>query len=308
MHPRFLTLLLAAVAASAIAGSHAGAQVRVVTTHADLAALTLAVGGSHVKVTNLCQPTQDPHFVDARPHLMLSINRADLVVVVGLGLETGWLPTLLTGARNPDVMPGAAGYLDTSTAVQRLGVPQGTIDRSQGDLHAGGNPHFLRAPPSGLRVAAAIARHLSRLDAPNASAYRRGYARLERELRAAMEGWAARLAPFRGTEVVGYHTSWVYFAAWAGLKLELFVEPKPGIPPDPAHAAALLGQMTERRIGAILQEEYYPDATSALLARKSGARLVSMPGGARVQSGETYVAYVGRQVDLLAAALEAGVR
>ena len=281
----------------------AAAKTRVVTSHADLAALTMAVGGDRVEVLNLAEPTQDPHFVDAKPSLMLALNAADLVVIVGLELEVGWLPTLLTGSRNPKILPGQDGYLDTSAYVERRRVPTGPVDRSMGDLHAGGNPHFSRDPRSGLRIASAIARRLSRLDPEGASTYRAHYAAFEEALEKAMGRWAERLAAFRGREIVGYHESWAYFAEWAGLRIELFVEPKPGIPPDPAHVAHVLGLMRARQIPAILQEEYYPDATSGLLAKKSGAALLLMPGGAHIGSGETYIAYVERQVSMVVEAL-----
>jgi len=294
-----LSIALAAIATAA----PAAAKLRVVTSHADLAALTLALGGDRVEVTNLTLPTQDPHFVDAKPSLMLSLNQADLLIVVGLELEVGWLPTLLTGARNPAILPGQPGYLDTSAFVDKLDVAGGGVDRSMGDLHPGGNPHFTRDPRAGLRIAAGIAQQLTRLDPGGASDYRRAYAAFERDLTAAMERWQAAVAPYAGTEVVGYHKSWSYFAEWLGLRMGSFVEPKPGIPPDPAHVAQLLGWMRANRVAAILQEEYYPDATSRLLAEKSGATLVAMPGGAHVADGQSYVDYVGAQVERLVAAL-----
>lgn len=296
---RFATATLTGLTALALAFADpapAWAKIRVVTTHADVAALTLAMGGDRVEVTNLAQPTQDPHFVDPRPSLMLSLNQADLLIVVGLELEVGWLPTLLTGARNPKVMPGQIGYLDTSTLVEKQQVATGAVDRSMGDLHPGGNPHFSRDPRSGLRIAAGVAQRLARLDPDGASTYRRNYASFEHDLKAAMERWHDAMAPFAGAKVVGYHESWVYFADWLGLRMEAFVEPKPGIPPDPSHVAGLLAWMKANGAKAILQEEYHPDATSALLAEKAGAALVTMPGATRVGEGQTYIQYVDDQI------------
>ena len=295
------TVLLTAVLLLLASAAHA--SVRVVTTHADLAALTQAVGGDRVEVTNLTEPTQDPHFVDARPSLMLALNRADLLVIVGLELEVGWLPNLLTGARNPEVLPGHDGYLDTSALVERRAVPTGPIDRSMGDLHPGGNPHFSRDPRAALRIAAGIARRLGRIDPEGASSYRRGYAHFERALKTRMAAWETKLAPYKGAELVAYHESWIYFAEWLGLHIELFVEPKPGIPPDPSHVAHLLTLMRARKVPAILQEEYYPDATSRLLADKTGATLLHMPGGVHLDQGHDYLAYIDGQVTALVAAL-----
>ena len=303
MRPRTPMLLMTLMILGASLPERAEAKLQIVTSHADLAAISKAVGGDRVAVTNLCEPTQDPHFVDARPNLMLAINRADLVIVVGLELEVGWLPSLLTGARNPKVLPGQDGYLDTSAFVKRREIPKGTVDRSQGDIHPGGNPHFSRDPRSGIAIASGIARRLGRLDPDGASAYRRGYARFERELDVAMKRWANQLAPHKGTELVGYHKSWTYFAEWLGLKIDLFVEPKPGIPPHPAHVASLLKLMRARKVKAILQEEYYPDRTARLLATKTGAKLLKMPGGTHIRRGETYLAYVERQIKMLLEAL-----
>ena len=284
----------------------ADAKLGVVTTHGDLAAITRAVGGDRVEVASIVEPTQDPHFVDARPHLMLVLNRADLVILVGLQLEVGWLPNLLTGARNPEILPGTDGYLDSSTLVSRLQVPKGSIDRSMGDLHPGGNPHFTKAPESGLRIAHGVARRLSRLDPEGAGTYRRNLARFERERKAAMVRWRATMAPLKGTKVVAYHESWVYFADWLGLVTVRFVDPKPGIPPDPAHVARLLGRMRADGVKVILQEEYYPDATARLLADKSGAKLLLTPGAAHVEKGQGYVDYVDWHVRTLASTLGSG--
>lgn len=289
-----------------MAAPSARAALRVVTTHADLAALAQAVGGDRVEVTNLTEPTQDPHFVDARPSLMLALNKADVLILVGLELEVGWLPNLLTGARNPDILPGHDGYLDTSGMVERRAVPTGPIDRSMGDLHPGGNPHFSRDPRAALKIAAGIAHRLGKLDPEGVSTYRRGYASFERTLKARMAEWETRLAPHRGTELVAYHESWIYFAEWLGLRIDLFVEPKPGIPPDPSHVAQLIKLMRARKVPAILQEEYYPDATSRLLADKTGAALLRMPGGVHVGKGEDYVRYLERQVQLILSALARG--
>ena len=294
------------LAAALLAPGPAAARLKLVATHGDLGAVAQAVGGDRIEVATIVEPTQDPHFVDARPHLMLVLNRADLVMLVGLQLEVGWLPNLLAGARNPDILPGTDGYLDTSTLVERRAVPVGAVDRSLGDVHPGGNPHFTKAPESGLRVAHGLARRLSRLDPKGAGTYRRNLAAFERELKGAMVGWRKTLAPFAGTKVVAYHESWVYMAAWLGLSPVGFVEPKPGIPPDPAHVAQLLKTMRADGVRVILQEEYYPDATARLLAEKTGARLLLPPGAARVADGPRNVDYLGWDVRAVAEALAGG--
>lgn len=292
--PAFLLLLSPALAA----------ELNVVATHSDLAAIATAVGGNSVRVTGIIEPTQDPHFVDARPHLMLVLNKADLLILVGLQLEVGWLPNLLTGARNPRILPGSPGYLDSSTLVQRLQVPQGQVDRSLGDLHPGGNPHFTKSPHAAIRIAHGLARRFTQLDPKGASSYRRNLANFENRLREAIGKWETMMRPYRGAKVVTYHKSWIYFTSWLNLHNVAYVEPKPGISPDPAHVAQLLKTMRQQNIPIILQEEYYPDATARLLANKSKAHLILCHGGVHLKQGDSYITYIDRLVRAIVAVLE----
>jgi hypothetical protein len=185
------TTLLALLATPALAA------LKVVATVPDLAALARAVGGERVEVTALALPTQDPHFVDAKPSLALELNRADLLLAIGLGLESGWLPTLQTGARNPRILAGSPGYWEASSAVRLLEVPEAPVDRSAGDIHPGGNPHFLYDPRAALVVAKALAARLAQVDPAGASAYQANLARFTTELEAARAQWEQQLAPLR---------------------------------------------------------------------------------------------------------------
>ena len=293
---RFAALAAAAVLTALPASA---AEVRVVASLPDLAALARAVGGERAQVISLAVPTQDPHFVDARPSLMVELNKADLLVVAGLSLETGWLPTLQTGARNPRILTGARGYLDASTVVSKLEVSQAPQDRSQGDIHPGGNPHFLLDPREALKVARALSERLSELDPKGAAAYAQNLARFTQELGAARAGWEKRLAGLKGMPVITYHKSLVYLADWLGFEQVGFVEPKPGIPPNPAHVAKLLGTGRARKVRLVLQEEYYRANESRLLSERLPAKLVLLPGGADVRQGEGYVQRMERTVKLL---------
>ncbi|MFT3771398.1 MAG: metal ABC transporter substrate-binding protein [Minicystis sp.] len=283
--------------------ARAEAAVLVVTTTPDLAAIARQVGGPRVEVESLALPTQDPHFVDARPNLALRLNKADLLVLQGLSLEVGWLPVLLTGARNPKIQPGAAGYLDASTVISPLEVPSGEVTRAQGDIHPGGNPHYLQDPRNGAKVGRAIADQLGKIDPADAAGYEERAGRLEKEA----TGLAARLAEKAATldasrrKVVVYHRSWTYLERWLGLNEIGAVEPKPGIPPDPGHVAALLAAMRSQGARAILAESYYPQTTTRLLAEKSGAALVILPGGAG--DHETYLGHVQQVAERILAAL-----
>lgn len=282
MKTNFLTALVLLVAGAA----PAAAEVRVAATIPNLAALAREVGGNHVTVEALSLPTQDPHYVDARPSLAVTLNRADLLVTAGLQLESGWLPVLQNGARNPKIRTGGEGYLDCSTAAKLKEVAAGPVDRAKGDVHPGGNPHYLTDPQNAKRCAAAIAAALARVDPAHAADYRKNAAALDAALDAKIAAWERRMAPLRGVPIVVYHRSWVYLLDWLGLVEVGALEPKPGIPPTPAHIARLLGEMRQKNAKLILQESFYPDATSHLLAEKTGVVVIEIPGGPA--AGKTY--------------------
>jgi zinc/manganese transport system substrate-binding protein len=266
----------------------AAAALRIVATVPDLAAIASEVGGEHVTVMSLTRATQDPHFIDARPSLVLDLNRADLLVAVGLDLEVGWLPVLQNGARNARVQRGGRGFLDCSSLVRLLDVPAGPIDRSQGDVHPGGNPHYLRDPRAAAAVAAGIAARLAELDPARRAHYQERLAAFQVRLDAARAAVERRLAGLRGAPILTYHGSWVYLADWLGLEVVGTLEPKPGVPPSPAHVARMLTLARERGVKLLLQEAYYPLATSRVVATRIPAALVALPGGTDFHGGQRY--------------------
>jgi zinc/manganese transport system substrate-binding protein len=267
----------------------AWAQLNVVTTVPDLAALAKAVGGDKATVTSVSVPTQDPHFVDAKPNLALLLNKADLLIAVGLELELGWLPTLQQGARNSRIQSGNPGFLDASTLVKVLDVPTGQVDRSQGDVHPRGNPHYLYDPRAAVLVARGIAARMEQLDAKNAATYRANAEKFASELEKARAGWEKRLAGLKGLPIVSYHKTTLYLADWLGFSAIAFLEPKPGIPPNPSHVAKVMAQARQKKARFVIQEDFYPDATSRLVATKIPAPLVLIPGGTDFRKGETYL-------------------
>ena len=275
------------------------AETKVVATVPALAAIAKEIAGEQVSVKSLTRPTQDAHFVDARPSLALDLNKADLLLVVGLDLEVGWLPTLITGARNQKILPGGHGYLDCSQFVALKDVRNRPVDRSQGDIHPGGNPHYLSDPRAAAEVGKGIAARLAEVDPPRHAVFETNLAAFLRRLTAARLGWEKRLSRLAGAPLIGYHRTWVYLAEWLGLVEVGFLEPKPGIPPSPAHVAQLLALARQRKVRAILQEDYYPETTSRLVAVRIPVPLLRMPGGPDFQRGESYIAYVGAIADLL---------
>jgi zinc/manganese transport system substrate-binding protein len=281
----------------------ADAALRVVATVPDLAAIAKEVGGDRVTVTAMVLPTQDPHFVDARPNLALDLSRADLLLLVGLDLEVGWLPNLLVGARNPKVQVGASGYLDCSQFVPLLDVPTTKVDRAMGDVHPGGNPHYLYDPRNGARVARGIAERMGELEPANRQAYADAANAFVARLDAARARWESTLAPLRGREVVTHHKSMTYLADWLGFSVPITIEPKPGIPPNPGHVARVVSTMDEHDIRLVFIESYYPPTNAELIRSKVGAKIVTVLGGANFPKGETYEA----RFDALVAQLLAAV-
>jgi zinc/manganese transport system substrate-binding protein len=285
-------LLCIVIATLSLAWSHeAKADLDVVATVPTLAAIASAVGGKHAHVTSLALSSQDPHFVDAKPSLALKLNKADLLLVVGLSLEVGWLPPLQTGARNGKIQVGGSGYLDCSTFAKLMGA-QALVDRSQGDIHPGGNPHYLYDPRQVEQVAIGVAARMSELDGEHAGDYAKNLGAFLKRLHKVRRALKKRLKAHRGKKVVAYHRSWTYLTDWLGLKQVAFLEPKPGIPPNPAHIARVLGKARRLGVALLLQESYYPDGTAKLVAKKSGASLVVLPGGVDFAGGQSYMAHL----------------
>lgn len=281
----------------------ARADLEIVASVPDLAAIATEIGGPDANVMALSLATQDPHWVDAKPSLALGVNKADMLLAVGLSLEIGWLPTLQTGARNGKVTPGGDGYLECGRHVSLLEVTR-SVDRSQGDVHPGGNPHYLYDPRRALQCARAVAAKMAALDPENAAGYRSRLADFERRLESKMAEWERRLKPARGAKVLSYHRSWVYLADWLGLEIVAELEPKPGVPPSPRHVARVIAKARSAGVRALLQEGYYPSKTSALVAKKLGVPLVSIHGGTDFRKGETYIDHIDEMVAALEKALK----
>jgi zinc/manganese transport system substrate-binding protein len=255
----------------------ARAELRIVTSTTDLADLARAVGGERVHVESVCRGNQDPHYAQARPSYMVTLSRADLVISVGLELEIGWLPSLIQGARNPEIQPGTPGFLDASSAISALDVPKGPVDRSRGDIHPLGNPHYWLDPLNAKRIAALIAERLSTLDKAGAAAYHKRLEAFDARIDAAMQRWNAALAPYRGSKLVSYHRTFDYFFSRFGLTPIGYIEDRPGIPPAPAHVANLIREMQAQHVGVIFHENYYDRSVSDLVAARTGARLLVLP-------------------------------
>jgi zinc/manganese transport system substrate-binding protein len=255
----------------------AAGPINVVTTTEDLAAIAREVGGDKIKVESLSRGYQDPHFVEAKPSFVLKLNKADLLIAVGRELEIGWLPPLVTQSRNAKIQPGGEGYLDASLNAQILEIPTGQITRAMGDVHPLGNPHYWLDPENGRRIAKEIEAKLSALDRGDASYFAQREEDFEKRLSAAVKGWLATMAPYKGLKVVTYHRSWPNFAERFGLEVIGYVEPRPGIPPSPSHTIDVIQEMKRQNVKIILVEPYFDLKTPNSIARETGAKVLEMP-------------------------------
>lgn len=282
----------------------AEAKLNVVTTLPDLGAIAREIGGDKVDVTTMAKPTEDPHFVDARPSFVVQLRSADVLIDGGAELEIGWLPPLLQNARNPKIEVGKPGRVQASDGVRLMNVPA-SVTRAAGDVHASGNPHFPVDPIIAKTIAQHIAHSFSAIDAPNAAFYDGNAKKFEATINAKLQEWGTAMLPFKGQHVVAYHDSWPYFGHRFGLEIDVFLEPKPGIPPSPSHLVEVIGQIKAQKIKAIIVEPFHDRKIAEKVASSTGAKVVDFaqyPGA--LPNTETYVKLMDALVARLSSALK----
>ena len=331
---------LAALGALAARPLPATATLTVVTTTTDMKSVAEAVGGDRVKVTSIATGYEDPHFVAAKPSFMMIARDADLWIAVGMELEIAWEGLLIDGSRNPRIRTTTKGYLDASLEVMRLEVPQQKVTREMGDVHPLGNPHYWLDPFNMRIVAKSIADRLAELDPAGAVDYRRNAKTFQEELdrrmfgpdlvrevggdtlwvqelkgrlpeflaerrpAAKLAGWRGRLQPFQGRKILTYHRSWVYLAQRFGLIIAAELEPRPGVPPSPAHLAKVVDRARAEGVKVILQEPFYERKASAFVAARTGATvLVCADSVGGEKEAADYFSLIDMIVGRLAAAL-----
>ena len=298
------------LAAALAAAPDARAAFNVVASTQDLAAIAQEIGGDKISVESIAKGYQDPHFVEAKPSFILKLHTADLLIVVGRELEIGWLPPLITQSRNAKIQVGAPGYLDASLTAKILEIPTGQVTRAMGDVHPMGNPHYWLDPENGRRVALAIQNKLTELSRGDAAYFAQRYADFDRRLTEAQSRWKAAMAPYKGLKIVTYHRSWPNFADVFGLDVIGYVEPKPGIPPSPAHTLDLEQEMKRQNVKIVLVEPYFDSKTPNAIGRDTGAKVLVMPpsvGG--VKQVTNYFQLFDYDINLLVSAIqETGAR
>lgn len=301
----FTRLVIVALVAS-LGGAppaEAARKIRVVASTPDLKSIAEAVGGDLVEVESLARGWQNVHDVEVRPSLMVKLRRADLLFTNGLGLDF-WIDPLVQGANNPRLVLGGPGRIDLSRGIPVLEVPSGPIDRSMGDVHPHGNPHYTLDPDAVTTVTASIVDGLARQAPRHRPAFERRRDEFLGRLRAAQARWSTTLEPFRGAKVVVYHNTWVYFLSRFGLTQAGAVEDRPGIPPSPAHLARLIGRMKEERVRVLILDPWGDRRLAERVAGEAGARLTVLAHTVGALEGvDSYLEMIEHNVNALAEAL-----
>jgi ABC-type Zn uptake system ZnuABC Zn-binding protein ZnuA len=338
-----LVLTLMGFVSSLAQAQESGVPIRVAATVPELGSLAREVGGDQVTVTVFAKGTEDPHFVEAKPSFVKVLSQADLYIQVGLDDEVGWAPVLLQNARNGRVQPGAPGYLDVSVAVTPLEVPTGPVDRSMGDVHPSGNPHYLLDPVNGLKVAQLIRDKLSELRSAKKQYFAERYDAFRQRLGKALVGevlakkydierlallqdqgrlgsylkqqgddtllggWLGAMRPHAGTKAVDEHALWPYFARRFGIEVIGHMEPLPGVPPTTKHLGELIERMRAEKVSLVLTSVFYDPRHARFVAEQTGARVVNMAHQVGAREGtDDYVRMFDYNVRQLVAALGGG--
>jgi zinc/manganese transport system substrate-binding protein len=249
--------------------------IKVVTTTTDMKSITQIIGGNKVSVKSIATGYQNPHFVDPKPSYIMNLTNADLFVTVGLDLETGWSPQLLSSSRNTKIQKGANGYVDASIGIGLLQVPS-SANRAEGDIHIFGNPHYWLDPLNGKVIARNIANGLERVDPSNKAFYEQNLQSFFSKIDTKLREWEAKMAPYRGTKIIAYHNEWVYFETRFGLKIVDFMEPKPGIPPSPSQLVKVINEIKLNSIKVIVSSPYFTTSSSDVVSKQTGARELTL--------------------------------
>ena len=320
--------------------SLAAEPLRVCATVPELGSLAEEIGGAEVAVTVFTKGTESAHFTVPKPSFIKALNACNVYLQMGLELEIAWAPALLQNARNAAVLPGGTGFIDASEAISARGVHSGPIDRSMGDIHPGGNPHYLVDPMNGLRVAALLRDRFSALRPDARERFGERYADFRQRLGTALVGealsrkydfeklallaehgrlvdfldsqgdtallggWLAALGPHTGAKVVTEHDGWSYFLERFGIEVTAFLEPIPGVPPTTSHLGAVIERMRAEQITVVLTTAYYDPRYARFVSEKTGAAVVPVAHQVGARPGtENYLSMTDYNVKQLAAAL-----
>lgn len=253
------------------------AEVNVVATLPWIGSVAKEIGKDKINVAILVKPGQDPHFVEAKPSMIVAARNADIIMYNGLELEVGYLPLIITSSRNAKIQPGQKGNLDCSGDVNVIERAQTNLDRSMGDVHPSGNPHYHLSPDNVLKAARAIAERFSSIDGGNADFYKSRLEAFDKSLREKMKEWDERMAPLKGKKVILYHRDMNYLMERYGIGVVGYIEPKPGIPPTPKHLQSLIETGKREGVSAVLVNTYFEKRSPSFVAEKTGGRMLALP-------------------------------
>lgn len=267
---KIIILVLSLLATHTFAGA-----IRVVTTTQDLRSIAELIGGNKVEVFSIATGYQNPHFVDPKPSYIIKLSNADIFVTVGLDLESGWSPQLVTSSRNPKIQKGNAGYVDASIGVSLMQVPS-SINRGEGDIHIFGNPHYWLDPINGKQIARNICDGLERISPADKNFFETNLKTFDTTIDQKVKQWTTAIAKFKGAKVIAYHNEWCYFENRFGLQIVDFLEPKPGIPPTPSQLVKIIGEVKSNQIKVIISSPYFTTSSSDVVAKQTGAKVLTL--------------------------------
>jgi zinc/manganese transport system substrate-binding protein len=283
--------------------THAG-TIHVVTTTQDLKSIAEMIGGNKVDVFGIATGYQNPHFVDPKPSYIIKLSNADVFVTVGLDLETGWSPPLLNSSRNPKIQKGNPGYVDASIGVQLQQVPS-SINRSEGDIHIYGNPHYWLDPLNGKQIARNICDGLERVSPENKALFEANLKTFNETIDQKMKTWSLQMARFNGAKIIAYHNEWCYFENRFGLHIVDFLEPKPGIPPTPAQLVKIIGEVKSNAIKVIISSPYFTTSSSDVVAKQTGVKVLTLATSVGAfDAVKTYFDVFDYNINMLTSALK----
>lgn len=276
----------------------------IVTTTSDLSDLVKQIGRDKVKVTNLCKGTQDPHYVEPRPSMVIKMKNADCLIRIGMDLDS-WVQSLIDSSRNSRIMHSASGYIDASTGIDKLEVPKIRVDASMGDVHIYGNPHYWLDPENAKIILKQILNKLCELMPTDSEYFKKNYKEYLENLESTIIKCQTRIKQYRASKIVTYHNTWLYFANRFGLEIIGQIEPKPGIPPNPSHIISLVEKMKKEKVKVIVAEPYLNVKIAEKIANDAFAKVLVLPASTEgIEEVKTYLELFEYNIDRLVEALK----
>lgn len=253
------------------------AKLNVLTSTTTLQSIVSEIAGDAVTINSIAKGPQDPHFIEAKPSYMVKARNADLLIVVGLDLEIGWVANIIRGSRNSKIRPGTEGHLDASSFITPIKYSAQKVDRSQGDIHAAGNPHFLLDPLRAIKVAQGITKRLIKLDPKNEALYTKNSQKFSERMNSEFLKWRQRVQKSNIKKVITHHKTLNYFLNRFDIKLANTLEPKPGIPPTAKHIMSLINDVKKQKVPCALVESFFETGAAVRVKKSADMKIIRVP-------------------------------